>query len=212
LWYECGAVPRSLVKGSVLYVPSSRRYHVRERYSLTQLCQRDISALKSSSFVSSPFSQPFSDCKENKMLFGFPLTALSASTFLTLFTRQLVVPSLSEPAGMNATGVSSIVPVTTIQSDAVTVPPFTSPAWNIGPGPAMSSPTAASSWTNDHGLAVPEPTSPMSLFQVATKAAPHPASTLITVVKQLSAALNTSVVTRRPLVTQKSLRISWAAT
>jgi hypothetical protein len=129
-----------------------------------------------------------------------------------LFTRQLVVPSLSEPAGMNATGVSSIVPVTTIQSDAVTVPPFTSPAWNIGPGPAMSSPTAASSWTNDHGLAVPEPTSPMSLFQVATKAAPHPASTLITVVKQLSAALNTSVVTRRPLVTQKSLRISWAAT
>ncbi|KAF3053688.1 hypothetical protein E8E11_011287 [Didymella keratinophila] len=74
--------------------------------------------------------------------------------------------------------------------------------WTIGHGPAMSSPTAASFWTTGHGPVVPEPTSTESLLRVATKATSPPASTLATVVKRSAAALNTSEVTCRPLVTQ----------
>ena len=153
------------------------------------------------------------------MLFGYPLTLLSASTFSTLFTRQLVVPSLSKSAVMNTTGVVGILPVPTMQSDSVTEPPFTTGhgpvvastastedrPWAIGHGPAMSSPTAALLWTTGHGSVVPEPASTMSLVQVVTTAAPTPASSLATVIQRSPAALNTSEVTRRPLITPSQI-------
>lgn len=210
------------------------------------------------------------------MLFGFPLVTVSASAFSTLFTRQLVVPSLSESAVMGTTDFVGILPVPTIQSDFVTGLPFAMAhgpvvasvtstldhPWTVGHGLAMSSPTVASSRTTVHGAVVPDapnycgecygapvptnlktagccntcdeirdayasvswslsrgegveqceredfaeqPTSSMSPLQVVTKAAPPPASTLATVIKRSPAALNTSRVARRPLITPSQI-------
>lgn len=111
------------------------------------------------------------------MHFGLRLTALSVNTFSTFLARQLVVPTLPEPAGMNVTGVVGVLPVPTAQSDSVTGPYLTmghgpvvvsatfilDHQWIIGHGPAVSSSTAVSSWATHHGPVVPEPTYPLSL-------------------------------------------------